>query len=150
MRLSRRTSGYDFGMTISDTEASLDGLVLTRLPEGLGTPSDFASEWEGVDFTQRVWETQIDEDVWRVDLQVQVLRAPRFKDLKTLRGFLAEYHERGDDWRAEPFGDDGLASEREVARLIETGLAVEVRDPFGRTGPEAVKAVAEGIRLPER
>lgn len=137
-------------MTISGAEARLDGLALTRLPEGLGAPSDFASEWEGVDFTQRVWETQVEEGVWRVDLQVQVMRAPRLKDLDALRAFLAEYHERGDDWRTEPLGDDGFAGEQEVARLIESGLAVEVRDPFGRTGDEAVKAVAEGVRLPER
>lgn len=150
MRLVSRASGYDFAMTISGTEARLDGLALTRLPEGLGTPSDFASEWEGVDFTQRVWETQVEEGVWRVDLQVQVMRAPRFKDLQSLQAFLKEYHERGDDWRSEPFGDDGIASEREVARLIEPGIAIEVRDPFGRTGIAAVKAVAEGIRLPER
>lgn len=137
-------------MTTSGTEASLDGLALTHLPEGLGAPSDFASEWEGVDFTQRVWETQVEEGVTRVDLQVQVLRAPRLKDLKTLREFLREYHERDDDWSPEPFGDDGLAGEGEVARLIEPGLAVEVRDPFGRTGIASVKAVAEGVRLPER
>jgi hypothetical protein len=137
-------------MTISGTEARLDGLALTRLPEGLGTPSDFASEWEGVDFTQRVWETQVEDGAWRVDLQVQVMRASRFKDLKALQAFLAQYHERGDDWRPEPFGDDGLTSEREVARLIEPGLAVEVRDPFGRMGVKAVKEVAEGIRLLER
>jgi hypothetical protein len=136
-------------MTIIDTDARLDGLVLTRLPEGLGTPSDFVTEWEGVDCTQRVWETEIDPGVWRVDLQVQVMRAARFKDLKTLRDFLIEYHERGSDWTSRDFGDDGFASEREVARLIEPGLAVEVRDPFERKGIEAVKAVAGGIRLPE-
>lgn len=136
-------------MTISGTESRLDGLALTHLPEGLGTPSDFATEWEGVDFTQRVWETRVDEG-WRVDLQVQIMRAARFKDLNALRAFLVEYHERGDDWQSEPFGDDGYASEREVVRLLESGLAVEVRDPFGRTGMAEVKAVAEGIRLPER
>jgi hypothetical protein len=137
-------------MTISGTDARLDGLALTRLPEGLGTPSDFSSEWEGVDITQRVWETQVGEGVWRVDLQVQVMRAPRFDDIEALRDFLSDYHEWGDDQRPEPFGDDGLATGREVARLIESGLAVEVRDPFGHTGIEAVRAVAEGIRLPER
>ena len=137
-------------MKTSGTEARLDGLALTHLPGGRGAPSDFVTEWEGVDCTQRVWETEIEPGVWRVDLQVQVMRASRLKDLKALRAFLAEYHERGDDWSPEPFGDDGFASGREVARLIEPGLAVEVRDPFGRKGGEAVKAVAEGIRLPER
>jgi hypothetical protein len=136
-------------MTTSDTEARLDGLALTHLPDGLGTPSDFVTEWEGVDCAQRVWETQLDPNVWRVDLQVQVFRAERLKDLAALKDFLVEYHERDDDWTPQTFGDDGFLSEREVARLIVPGLAVEVRDPFERKGIEAVKAVAEGIRLPE-
>lgn len=136
-------------MTISGTEARLDGLALTHLPEGLGTPSDFVTEWEGVDCIQRVWETEIGPDVWRVDLQVQVMRASRLKDLKALRDFLGEYHERGSDWSPSAFGDDGFAGEREIARLIEPGLAVEVRDPFERKGFDAVEAVAKGIRLPE-
>jgi hypothetical protein len=136
-------------MTISGTESRLDGLALTYLPEDLGNPSDFVTEWEGVDCTQRVWETEIEPGTWRVDLQVQVMRAPRLKDAQSLKDFLAEYHERGDDWAPSAFGDDGFASEREVARLIEPGLAVEVRDPFERKGFEAVKAVAEGIRYPE-
>lgn len=136
-------------MTISGTEARLDGLALTHLPQGLGIPSDFVTEWEGVDCIQRVWETEIEPGSWRVDLQVQVLRAPRLKDLKALQEFLVEYHERGDDWSPSIFGDDGFASEREIARLIEPGLAVEVRDPFERKGFDEVEAVAKGIRLPE-
>ncbi|SDE35520.1 hypothetical protein [Glycomyces harbinensis] len=133
-------------MTISGSEALLDGLAIGHLPDRLGAASDFEFEWGEVQFVQRVWETEVDPGVWRVDLQVQVLRGAGLTDLDALRDFLVEYHERGDDWKAEPFGADGLASGREVARLLAPSLAVEVRDPFERQGIDAVKTVAAAVR----
>ena len=132
-------------MNTSESEALLDGLTVGHLPDRLGTASDFEFEWGEVAFVQRVWETEVEQGVWRVDLQVQVMRGPALKDLDALRDFLVEYHERGDDWKAEPFGADGLASDREVARLLAPSLAVEVRDPFERQGAEQVHAVAASI-----
>lgn len=133
-------------MTITGSEDLLDGLTIGHLPDSLGTASDFEFEWGDVKFVQRVWETEVEPGSWRVDLQVQVLRGDGLKDLDALRDFLIEYHERGDDWKAEPFGDDGLAAEREVARLLAPSLAVEVRDPFGRQGTDAVRAVAAAVK----
>lgn len=132
-------------MTVSSKETHIGGLAVGFLPDRLGVASDFEFEWGGVDFVQRVWETRSDDGAWRVDLQIQALRGEHLADLDGLRAFLAEYHERGDDWKPEPIGDDGLASEREVARLLAPGLAVEVRDPFGRQGVQVVKAVAASI-----
>jgi len=132
-------------MTISGTESLLDGLSIGQLPDRLGSPSDFEFEWGEVKFVQRVWETEVEPGSWRVDLQVQVLRGAILADQEALRDFLVEYHERGDDWKPEPFGEDGFASEREVARLLAPGLAVEVRDPFERQGIEVVKSVAATI-----
>ncbi|MCD0447178.1 hypothetical protein LO763_26535 [Glycomyces sp. A-F 0318] len=132
-------------MTISGAETLLDGLAIGRLPDRLGAASDFEFEWGGVAFVQRVWESEVEPGVWRVDLQVQVMRGGALEDLDALRDFLAEYHERGDDWKAEPFGEDGLASEREVARFLAPSLAVEVRDPFDRQGAEQVRTVAASI-----
>ncbi|MEU6860927.1 hypothetical protein AB0B28_18880 [Glycomyces sp. NPDC046736] len=132
-------------MTISDTEALIDGLAVGHLPDRLGAASDFEFEWGEIKFKQRVWETEVEPGSWRVDLQIQTLRGSSLTDLDALRAFLVEYHERGDDWAPDPFGTDGLASAKEVARLIAPGLAVEVRDPFGRQGPEAVAAVAASI-----
>jgi hypothetical protein len=136
-------------MTTRQQGAVLDGLAITYLPEGLGDSSDFEFEWEGVRFTQRVWESEVEAGVWRVDLQVQTMRGARLSDKDAMRGFLIEYHEQDEDWASEPFGDSGFGTEREVSSLIGPGLAVEVRDPFGRQGPSEVKAVAEGIRIPE-
>ncbi|WP_030155347.1 hypothetical protein [Glycomyces sp. NRRL B-16210] len=132
-------------MTISGTETLLDGLSLLHLPDRLGTASDFEFEWGGVKFVQRVWETEIEPGVWRVDLQVHVLRGDVLTDLDALRTFLGEYHERGDDWKTETFGRDGFTSEREAARLLAPALAIEVRDPFGRQGVGQVDTVAAGI-----
>jgi len=132
-------------MTISGTETRLDGLTIGHLPDRLGPSSDFEFEWGEVKFVQRVWESEIEPGHWRVDLQIQSLRGTALADADALRDFLIEYHERGDEWKPEPFGDDGLASEREVARLLAPSMAVEVRDPFNRQGIEAVKAVAVAI-----
>jgi hypothetical protein len=133
-------------MTISGSETLLDDMTLGHLPDRLGSASDFEFEWGDVKFVQRVWESEVDDGVWRVDLQVHVMRGPALENLDALRDFLIEYHERGADWKAEPFGADGLASEHEVARLLAPSLAVEVRDPFGRQGAEAVQAVAAAVK----
>lgn len=132
-------------MTISGSETLLDGLAVGHLPDRLGTASDFEFEWGEVAFVQRVWESEVEPGVWRVDLQVQVMRGAVLEDLDALRDFLVEYHERGDDWKAEPFGEDGFASEREVARFLAPSLAVEVRDPFDRQGADQVREVAASI-----
>lgn len=137
-------------MTIHGTETVLDGLSLLHLPDRLGTASDFEFEWGGVAFVQRVWETEIEPGVWRVDLQVHAMRGDRLADLDALRAFLAEYHERDDDWKTAPFGQDGFTSEREAARLLAPGLAIEVRDPFGRQGVGQVDTVAAAILTNDR
>lgn len=130
---------------MSSSATVIGGLAVTYLPEGLGDPSDFEFEWGGVRFVQRVWESRVDGGAWRVDLQVQAMRGDRLTDLAAFRDYLVEYHERGDDWKPEPFGPDGLAAERDAARLLGPGLAVEVRDPFGRQGPDAVRTVAASV-----
>jgi hypothetical protein len=141
---------YNADMTISQQGDVIGGLAITHLPDGLGASSDFEFEWGGVRFTQRVWESEVEDGVWRVDLQVQAMRGERLSDKEAMRGFLGEYHEKDDAWAPEPFGDRGFSDEREVSALVERGLAVEVRDPFGRQGADVIRAVAEGIRLLER
>ena len=147
----RRTDRkYNVDMSIRQQDDAVDGLAVTYLPEGLGAPSDFEFEWGDVRFVQRVWESLVEEGVWRVDLQVQAMRGAGLRDRESLREFLIEYHEKDDDWATEPFGDNGYVGENEVFLLLEPGLAAEVRDPFGRQGIDEVKAVARGIRLLER
>ncbi|GAB3219232.1 hypothetical protein GCM10027447_01610 [Glycomyces halotolerans] len=136
-------------MNSSGEHVIIDGLAVTRLPSGLGRASDFEYEWGGVDFLQRVWESEVEAGVWRVDLQIHAMRAEHLTDPQAMREFLIEYHEKDPSWATEQFGDDGFAAERAVMRFIESGLAAEVRDPFGRQGPDEVKAIAAGLRLIE-
>lgn len=125
-------------------------LTFTYLPSGLGQKSDFEFEWGGVKFTQRVWESQVEEGVWRVDLQVQVMRGEVFSDKKSMREFLIRYHEKDDGWLTAPFGDDGFAGDREIAMLVEAGMAAEVKDPFDRQDRADLEHIATGLRLLER
>lgn len=125
-------------------------LTLTYLPDGLGQMSDFEFEWGGVKFAQRVWESQVEEGVWRVDLQVQVMRGEVFADKKSMREFLIRYHEKDEDWLTTPFGDDGYTGDREIAMLVESGMAAEVKDPFNRQDRSELERIAAGLRLTER
>ncbi|GAB3992047.1 hypothetical protein GCM10029992_00040 [Glycomyces albus] len=115
-------------MTTSQQSEAVGRLTFTYLPDGLGQQSDFEFEG-GVKFAQRVWESQIEAGVWRVDLQVQVMRGEALGDKKSMREFLIRYHEKDDDWLTAPFGDDGYAGDREIAMLVESGMAAEVKDP---------------------
>lgn len=89
---------YNADMTTRQQDDVIDGLAITYLPEGLGAPSDFEFEWGGVRFTQRVWESEVEDGVWRVDLQVQAMRGARLSDRDAMRRFLIEYHEKDDGW----------------------------------------------------
>jgi hypothetical protein len=126
----------------------LDGMVVVDLPEDIGTQTaDFDYEWDGVSFVQRVWESEMDGGGWRPDLQVMVLRGEQLRDLDALRMFMAEYHEKDEDWILEPFEHGpwhGYASDREVFWLVEPGWAAEVRDPFGNLDPGELGRIARG------
>ncbi|THV43082.1 hypothetical protein [Glycomyces buryatensis] len=128
-----------------DQSPVIDGLVITHLPAGLGAASDFEFEWGDVRFVQRVWETEIELGVWRVDLQIQAMRSPKLTDPAALRDFLVGYHEKDDTWATEPLGADGFIGEREAFKLLSKGLAAEVRDPFNRQGMETVKQTLDSI-----
>jgi hypothetical protein len=108
----------------------LDGFTIGYVPAGIGTEvSDFASEWEDVAFSTRVWERQV-ADGHRVDLRVHVLRGGGLGTLDELREFLAGYHERDPEhWRPTEFrvGDvTGLVAAGEAFRLVEPGVAIDV------------------------
>ncbi|MFG1800613.1 hypothetical protein ACGFI4_10645 [Micromonospora carbonacea] len=135
----------------------LGGFLIGYVPAGVdGEVSDFASEWEGVRFRTRVWERPVAEG-WRVDLRVHVLRGGRLGTLGELRDFLADYHERDPaTWPLTEFtegGVTGLVGDGEAFRLVEPGVAVDVRaDPEQVPEPE-LRAVAAGVRpaaTPER
>ncbi|MFI9640039.1 hypothetical protein ACIG87_08220 [Micromonospora sp. NPDC051925] len=126
----------------------LDGFHVGRVPDGAGElVSDFASEWEDVNFASRVWERAV-EDGYRVDLRVHVLRGERLTGLTELRDFLAEYHERDPDgWPLTEFGHGegvGFVGEGEAFWLVRPGVAVDVLVDVERFGGELLP-IAESI-----
>ncbi|MDG4805243.1 hypothetical protein O7634_00530 [Micromonospora sp. WMMD1120] len=127
----------------------LDGFRIGHLPPDVGDlASDFASEWEEVSFSTRMWERQV-EDGHRVDLRVHVLRGDRLSSLAELRDFLAEYHERDPaDWALRGFqhGEEpGLIGAAEAFWLVEPGVALDVLLDPERFTPDALRAIAVGI-----
>ncbi|MEV6708792.1 hypothetical protein [Micromonospora wenchangensis] len=127
----------------------LDGFHVGRVPEDAGElVSDFASEWEDVNFATRVWERAVD-DGYRVDLRVHVLRGERLTTLVRLREFLAEYHERDSaEWPLAEFtrgGDVGLAGGGEAFWLVRPGLAVDVLVDLDRFDAETAIEVAGSV-----
>ncbi|PZF90077.1 hypothetical protein [Micromonospora endophytica] len=131
----------------------LDGFHVGWVPEGTGDAvSDFASEWEDVQFTTRVWERQT-ADGYRVDLRVHVLRGERLTDLDALRTFLAEYHERDLAlWHLTDFPHDdgpGLLGEAQAFWLPAPGAAVNVLVDPERFDAVTLQTVARAV-TPQR
>ncbi|PMR57917.1 hypothetical protein C1A38_27380 [Verrucosispora sp. ts21] len=127
----------------------LDGFHIGQLPDGLGDlVSDFASEWEDVQITSRVWERQT-ADGHRVDLRVHVLRGQRLGDLDGLRDFLVDYHERElDDSQLMDFphpDGPGRATDTQVFWLTEPGVAVTVLVDPEQFGQDDLFTVARGV-----
>ncbi|MEU3019327.1 MULTISPECIES: hypothetical protein [unclassified Nocardiopsis] len=131
----------------------LDGFTIGHLPAQVGpqaSASDFTYEWGEVSFTQRAWEQAKEGGGFEVLLQVLVLRGEGLTDLEAVRAFLTDYHERDpDSWELGEFdnnGTAGLHGGSEAFWSPEPGVAVEVRDPFGRLGEEELLATARGVR----
>lgn len=117
-------------MTVQRTGGELDGFRIGQVPDGVGDLiTDFATEWDDIRFTTRMWERETTEGA-RVDLRVHVLRGERLATLTDVRDFLAEYHERdAAEWALTEFhhGETvGLAGATEAFWLVEPGVAVNV------------------------
>ncbi|WFE55213.1 hypothetical protein [Micromonospora sp. WMMD1155] len=128
---------------------SLDGFRISFVPASVGDlVSDFASEWEDVTVSTRVWERQV-EDGHRVDLRVHVLRGDRLGNLAELRDFLAEYHER--DPADEAFTEfqhgegPGLIGTAEAFWLTTPGVAVDLLLDPERLTVDTLRPTALGI-----
>jgi hypothetical protein len=88
------------------TAIPFDGFVITYLPGAVGpVESQFESEWDGVAFHSRFWETGPDPDLgYRVDLIIKTLRGEVLTDLEAVRVFLTEYYEYdAENWTLSPF-----------------------------------------------
>ncbi|MFJ6196424.1 hypothetical protein [Micromonospora sp. NPDC092111] len=127
----------------------LDGFRIGHLPQQVGPEvSDFATEWEDVRFSTRVWERPVD-DGYRVDLRVHVLRGERLATLAELRDFLAEYHERDPaEWSLTEFAHGegaGLVGDGEAFWLVAPGLGVDLLADPERYDGDAVRGIANSI-----
>ncbi|MDG4796624.1 hypothetical protein [Micromonospora sp. WMMD1082] len=128
----------------------LDGFHVGYVPAEVGEEvSDFASEWEDVHFSSRVWERQTD-DGYRADLRVHVLRSERLTDLDALRTFLADYHEHDiETWTLSEFvhgATTGLRSAEHAFWLAAPGVAVSVLVDPEYLDAEALVSVALAVR----
>ncbi|MDT0302184.1 hypothetical protein [Streptomonospora wellingtoniae] len=133
----------------------LAGFTVGHLPEGVGGQvSDFHTEWGGVAFSSRVWERELPDGGYTVDLKVNVLRGERLGDLAAVRDFLSEYHERDmADGALRPFRHGEAAGHRIdglVFWLVEPGLVVEVRLDPAHFGESALTATALGVHRVEQ
>ena len=126
----------------------LDGFRLTHLPAGLGTPSNFAYEWDDVAFHARDWETRHD-DGWRVDLTIETLRGDRLASLAAVRDYLTDYLEQDPaSWTLRPVTIGhrrGLRTDDRVFWLMRPGLAVSVSIDPDRYGVAELLRTARGV-----
>ncbi|QBI55707.1 hypothetical protein [Streptomonospora litoralis] len=128
----------------------LAGFTVDHLPEGIGDQvTDFHTEWGGVAFASRVWERELPDGGYSVDLKVNVLRGDRLADLAATRAFLAEYHERDPaEWDLRPFRHGDAAGHRTDGLafwLVERGLVAEVRLDSARFPEPELTRTALGV-----
>jgi len=130
----------------------LDGFRLGRLPHRIGSlVTDFASEWEGTEFTTRVWESGPDADGgYRVDLQVVIMRNPAFTDPAAVKAFLTDWLERDPaGWPTVGFDHPdgpGFSDADEFVWLAEPGTAVRVAGYGESVGPRELHRTACAVR----
>ncbi|GAA4915791.1 hypothetical protein [Streptomonospora salina] len=131
--------------------SELSGFTVGHLPEGIGAEvADFRTEWGGVAFASRVWERELPEGGYSVDLKINILRGERLADLPALRAFLAEYHEHDPDtWRLHPFQHGDAPGHRAGVLafwLVDPGTAAEVRLDTARFPESELTATAQGVQ----
>jgi hypothetical protein len=127
----------------------LDGVQLRYLPAGLGGSTDFAYEYDGVDFASRVWESGSVQTGWQVDLKVDVMRGGRLPTGRALHDWFIAYEERpAGEARYLPVrvrDRPGWAARDEVFWLLRPGVAVSVRVDGSRWGRAEVLHIARGV-----
>lgn len=134
--------------SVSAPAAELDGFAISWLPPGLGTASDFAYEWDDVQFHSRVWETGPDSSGgYHEDLAVDILRGDGLTSAPQLYRWLKDYEDR-EQWRFVPFtfrGRPGYLGADEAFWLVRPGVAVMMRINRDEYGLGQLLRVADGI-----
>ena len=124
----------------------LDGLTLGKLPAGIGTPSHFTSENDGVRSVQRIWESETPDGATQ-DLVVSVLRGDALTDAQVFHDWLVAYQERPADEatydEVTVQGRRGWLGADQVFWLHEPGLGVAIRIDPRRVDPACLTDLAE-------
>ncbi|MQA03758.1 MAG: hypothetical protein GEV07_13900 [Streptosporangiales bacterium] len=129
----------------------IDGFTLTHLPDALGSrTSEHTYTWGDVGFRNLVWESQLPNGAYRVDLNAHILRGDRLTDHTSLHQFLTDYLERDPDtWQPTEvqLGNRTVhAAETDVFWLVRPGVAVWLSTRPGRLDRTDLLTTAEGIR----
>lgn len=130
---------------------TVDGFQVTYLPHDISAaPSPFAYEWGGVRFQSQVWESGNDQDGWKVDLTISVLRGARLSTPVGLKAFWKKYTD-GDSqpWRPRPVkvnGKPGFRSGDRIVWLEKPGVAPTVSLDDSRLGATELVPTAAGLR----
>jgi hypothetical protein len=125
--------------------AVVDHVAFGYLPPGLGTSSDFAYDFERVDFVARVWESRIPEG-WRVDLDLVVMRGARLSSPRALHNWFIRYDVRDPEpvyRRVRVHGHRGWLADDQVFWLIRPGLAVSATLDGARWARHEVRRIAQ-------
>lgn len=142
------------GLSTARRRAVIDRIAFDYLPAGLGRPSSFTYQFQGVSFVSRVWETYRSSTGWRTDLQIQVMRGARLSSPLQFRRWFIGYEQRDPKPRYLAFRvhrHPGWLTQDQVFWLIRPGLAVSVtltRPPW--TTYDAVQTAWYAHRLQPR
>lgn len=126
----------------------IDHFAFGHLPPGLGTPSDFVYDFEGVDFTARVWESRT-ADGWQVDLDIDVLRGARLSSAGALHHWFIGYEQRDPTpryHRVRVHGRPGWLCRDQLFWLVRPGVAISVHLDGQRWSRRQVARTARSAR----
>jgi hypothetical protein len=130
---------------------TVDGFQVTYLPHDISAPpTPFAYEWGGVRFQSQVWESGNDQQGWKTDLTISVLRGVRLSTPAGLNAFWKKYTD-GDSrpWRPRPVkvnGKPGFRSGDRIVWLDKAGVAPTVSLDDSRLGANELAPTAAGLR----
>lgn len=110
-------------------QAVIGDVAFDYLPSGLGRPSEFTYEFQGVHFVSRVWETYLGTAGWRSDLDIVVMHGAHLQNPQEFQRWFVAYEERYPKPTYLPFRihrHAGWLTQDQLFWLIRPGLAVSV------------------------
>lgn len=136
-------------MSVDGNEQALDGLTFGPLPDGIGTPSDFTSENDGVALHQRIWESETPEGATQ-DLAVAVMRGDALSEPQAFHDWLVAYQgrpaEEASYEETSVQGRPGWLGTDQVFWLHEPGRGVAIRVDATRIDAGCLTELAESAK----